>query len=385
MEIVARVHGKGHSDYYRGEGLRQSEMKKFTSLLPGLPVTLEHNNNAVSGVVTGSRLAPDGTPWVKIKTRNTPQGRIAEHHVENKGYRSVSMGTHLTMTSDLTAVKRIVPFHIALVQKPGFDGADVLGIRKGNQVYVKQSQFNIKPNAMSTTSEQPGVNRDVSNVADDPLAAMRAKLEMQQKQIDEQTAELAKREADVKAKAATMTAKEQADKDAQIEKLKAMVKAQETKNLLIETAADKKDALGAATDLFEMTQNPNNNRVIQAFASAGKEYGNIKKIKLGLETKLAEALAANEKLQKQVTSGSRRMDNEDRFPSDKAAFLAEFGGEAPQQQQVTLLGSGDEPSEEELFFREMQATVKNYTGTDLLVEGSVDDLARKVASHKRSR
>jgi len=100
MEIVAVVHPPGHGEHYRFEGLRQSEMAEYASLLPGLPVTIEHDDAMVSGKCTEARVAANGSCVAKMRLDVSDLGREAEYHMDSLGWRSVSASSDLIKTPD---------------------------------------------------------------------------------------------------------------------------------------------------------------------------------------------------------------------------------------------------------------------------------------------
>ena len=96
-------------------------LRERLSTYVGLPVTLEHDMDAVSGVVTNSRVAKDGSCWIHMETDDTPMGRKAEYHVDQLKWRSVSAGTFLGKTPDGTGVNHLYPYHVAIVETPGVE------------------------------------------------------------------------------------------------------------------------------------------------------------------------------------------------------------------------------------------------------------------------
>jgi len=291
---------------------------------------------------------------------------------------------------------KIMPKHIALCQKPGVDGADIIAMKKGDQVYVKQSQFNTKP--MSTAAaDQPGVNRSVVDAAADPISALKAELEAERATSAKKEAEIARREAELKAKSDTMSAKEKDAKLARIKDLKSQL-TDATNAFVAESAASKEEALGASADLFDLAERPDQYpNLVRVFASAGRQYGNVKAVNADLKSKLGEALATIDNLKTRVTESSRTMTNDDRWPpqttstDERAAYMARVGAQigvpqpamAPTGATVTLNASANEIDERAEWIRGMKATLDQYTGSNLLVNGSADELEERSKRHRR--
>jgi hypothetical protein len=389
MQFVARVLPEGHSEHYRGQEVRKSEMKAYANALIGLPVTLEHDVKAVSGVVTNSRVAKDGSCWILMEADNTPMGRLAEHHIDKLKWRSVSAGTFLRIMPDGTGVDHLYPYHVAIVEKPGVDGADILGIKKGSQVYVKQSQFNSKP--MTTPSALPGIARDVKTVAEDPESAIKAELDLEKEKLAKMTADIAKREADLKARSESLTAKEKADRAKRIQELRSLLTTQ-TNQFIADTTGTTEETIETADAFFHATSDPEKYppQIIKAFATGATKYGNVLAIARDLETRLKEANAENESLKKRVRVGSSTMDTEDRWPqgaqddsqAERQAYLAQFGG-AKKGEIVTMHASGAEkPDGYKEWMSSVRAKMANG-GSDLLVPGSVEDHQKIIVANSK--
>ena len=314
-------------------------MARFAEAIKGLPMTLDHPDKGqpfrVIGTVRDARVGAKGELLAQFDVDESPLGREAQRRISSREWMSVSIGMTGFTDKYESGFEKFRPHHVALVESPGFEGAHIILVNKGDRTYVKATQFAPKPETMSETRDVP---RNLADPVTATLAAENAKLKEQLAALETKTAQ-----------------EKEAARRAKVKQYVDLLETPEFQDFLKAGLGDAslKDVGG---QLFDMAQEPE--KYGAAIEVLARGSGTVLSTSATLKRNFDDISAKYTDLTKRVNTGATHMDNADRF-NNKEAFLANFA--QPASQPVEVLASGKESSEtmREAFIKRTQASMRS--------------------------